>query len=71
MGGKENEYELVRFCNKLNTSVIGGADKLLQYFIRTYQPKEIISYADRRWSQGRLYDKLKFTNNLVLSYAYW
>ena len=26
-----NGYELVRFCNKLNTSVIGGASKLFRY----------------------------------------
>ena len=27
-----NSYELLRFCNKLNTSVIGGASKLFKYF---------------------------------------
>jgi len=53
-------YELSRFCNKLNTTIIGGADKLLKYFIKTYTPKEIISYADRRWSIGNLYEKLGF-----------
>ena len=60
MGGDSNQYELLRFCNKLATTVIGGADKLLKYFINTYNPKEIISYADRRWSQGGLYEKLGF-----------
>ena len=62
MGGDSNQYELLRFCNKLDTTVIGGADKLLKYFIKTYKPKEIISYADRRWSQGDLYEKLNFIN---------
>jgi len=57
---KEGSYELLRFCNKLDTTVIGGADKLLKYFINTYTPIEIISYADRRWSQGNLYKKLGF-----------
>jgi hypothetical protein len=61
MGNGTNQYELLRFCNKLNTSVIGGADKLFKYFIKTYNPIEIISYADRRWSQGDLYEKLGFT----------
>jgi len=56
----DNQYELLRFCNKLNTSTIGGANKLLKYFITTHKPKEIISYADRRWSQGNLYSKLNF-----------
>jgi hypothetical protein len=53
-------YEMLRFCNKLNTSVIGGADKLFKYFIKNYQPKEVISYADRSWSQGELYKNLNF-----------
>ena len=58
---EKNHYELLRFCNKLNTNVIGGANKLLKYFINQYQPQEIISYADRRWSQGNMYEKLGFT----------
>ena len=55
-----NHYELIRFCNKLNTSVIGGASKLLNHFIKMYNPTEIISYADKRWSNGDLYKKLGF-----------
>jgi len=64
--------ELIRFCNKLNTSVIGGANKLLQYFIKTYKPNEIISYADRRWSQGDLYEKLgfEFISNTIPNFSY-
>jgi hypothetical protein len=57
----DNKYELLRFCNKLDTIVIGGANKLLSYFVKNYSPIEIISYADRRWSQGNLYEKLGFT----------
>ena len=55
------EYELLRFCNKLNTVVIGGASKLFNYFVKKYNPESIISYADRRWSQGNLYEKLGFS----------
>lgn len=58
---KDGQYELARFCNSLNTTVVGGASKLLDYFIKKYSPKEIISYADRRWSDGGLYDKLGFS----------
>lgn len=63
LGNKINivgEYELIRFCNKLNTSIIGGASRLLNYFIKTYNPTEIVSYADRRWSKGDLYQTLGF-----------
>ena len=44
------EYELIRYS--ASTSVVGGASKLLSYFIKTYHPKKIISYADRRWTDG-------------------
>jgi hypothetical protein len=57
---KKYEYELLRFCNKLNLSVIGGASKLLTYFKRNYTPKSIISYANKRWSTGNLYELLGF-----------
>ena len=74
MGRKsiDGHYELLRFCNKLYTSVVGGADKLLKYFIKTYNPKEITSYADRRWSQGDLYEKLgfEFIHNSKPNYFY-
>ena len=52
-----SKYELLRFCNKLNTVVIGGASKLFNYFIEKYNPESVVSYADRRWSQGNLYEK--------------
>lgn len=68
----DNSYELVRFCNKLNTTVIGGASKLLKNFIIKYNPNQIVSYADRRWSQGGLYERLgfNFIKNNVPSYYY-
>ena len=57
---KEGSFELLRFCNKLNTNVIGGASKLQKYFENKYKPNEIISYADLRWSDGNLYKKLNY-----------
>jgi len=57
---KKYQYELLRFCSKIGHSVIGAAGKLLSYFEKTYTPKSIISYANRRWSQGNVYEKLKF-----------
>jgi hypothetical protein len=55
-------WNLSRFCTVLNTNVIGGASKLLKYFIKNYNPSRIISYADISWSNGNLYDNLKFQN---------
>lgn len=59
------DYELVRFCNKKNITVIGGASKILSYFERKYNPKGIVSYADLRRGQGNMYLKLGFNFNHV------
>jgi len=69
---KDGEYELLRFCNKLNTNVIGGASKLFNYFIKNYKPKEIITYANRSHSQGNLYEKLgfEFVSKTLPNYYY-
>lgn len=58
---EDGGWNLSRFCNKLNTNVIGGAGKLLKYFINNYDPSRIVSYADRDWSEGDLYYKLGFS----------
>lgn len=57
---KDGHYELLRFCNKINTTVVGGATKLYKHFEKNYKPLKIISYADRRWSEGNLYKQLGF-----------
>jgi len=56
----ENDWEMLRFCNKLNTNVIGGASKLFKYFIKNYKYNSIITYADRSYSTGKLYEILGF-----------
>lgn len=66
IGTSKNEdlsdcWELVRFCSKLNKSVIGGASKLFKHFVRTYQPNRIRSFSDRAHTRGTLYQKLGFT----------
>ena len=57
---KENEYELLRFCSKKNYNIPGAAQKLFSHFIKIHNPNTIISYADRRWSNGKLYNKIGF-----------
>ena len=59
---EEGGYNLSRFCNVINTNVVGGASKLLSYFIKNYSPTRIVSYADKDWSIGQLYYTLGFTN---------
>ena len=68
---KESVFEMLRFCNKLGYSVIGGASKLLNQFIKDYNPIEIVSYADRRWSQGDLYEKIGFELSNISKPSYF
>ena len=57
---KDDTFELLRFCNKLNVNIIGGASKLFKYFTSNYSCVSVISYADRRWGNGELYNTLGF-----------
>jgi len=58
---KDCEWNLNRFCTLTNLNVIGGASKLLNFFIKKYKPSRIISYADKDWSKGQIYFKLGFS----------
>ena len=55
----KREFELIRFCNKINYSIIGAASKLFKHLIKTNND-EIISYADISLFNGGLYEKLGF-----------
>jgi hypothetical protein len=70
-----NEWEMVRFCNKLNTNNIGGASKLFKYFNILYNTDKIpvVSFSDRRFFKGSLYKILgfEFEKNTSPSYIYW
>lgn len=68
----ENEYELLRFCSKLGYHIPGAASKLLKHFETDLKPNKIISYADRRWSNGKLYESIgfKFAKNTEPNYWY-
>jgi hypothetical protein len=62
----KREYELIRFCNKLNTNVIGSASKLFNHFIKNNNIETIVSYSDISLFNGYLYEKLGF-NKVSLS----
>ena len=68
---KNYEWELSRYVTVSNFNVIGGAGKLLKYFENNYNPKSLITYADRRWSGGELYKKLNFEHIRTTEPGYW
>jgi len=65
MNGSNYEWELLRFCNKINHSVIGGASKLLKHFIKENNPTNIISYADIRYKKRE--HRYKFRKDILVS----
>lgn len=56
---KKYDYELLRYATISSFNIVGGASKLFKHFIKKYKGK-IITYADRRWSVGNLYNNLGF-----------
>ena len=51
---KLNEIELGRFCSKLHTQVLGGMSKLLTHCRKQFT-EDIVSYCDKRYSDGKSY----------------
>ena len=52
--------ELVRYASVTGVNVMGGLSKLLEHFIDKVQPDDIMTYADREWSDGGVYETLGF-----------
>lgn len=68
---KENCWELSRFATISFFSILGISGKLLSYFEKNYNPKVILTYADRRWSEGKMYENLGFTLDHTSPPNYW
>ena len=62
-------WELIRFASK--ASVRGAASKLLHAFKRQTEAATLISYADRRWSNGNLYNSIGFKQIAITAPSYW
>lgn len=55
---KKFEWELLRFANALDTTVVGGASKLYSYFIATRKPKSICTYTGKVLGEAGVYEKI-------------
>jgi len=58
--GRKEQWEMKRFA--LSKPVVGGAGKLFKHFTRNFEPVQIKTYADRRWSTklDNVYEKIGF-----------
>lgn len=68
---KDIEWELLRYCNKAQTTVVGGASKLFSSFIKINNPINVISYSHRHISDGSLYRNLGFVKERSTEPSYY
>lgn len=68
---KKIEWELLRLVTKCHVRVVGGTARLWQYFVKTYSPNSIVSYCDKRWFTGGIYEKLGMTKIQCGKPGYW
>jgi len=70
---EEGVWELTRYCVKIGYSITGGFKRLLHYFVKKHNPKQIITYSDERWTDGGMYDRngFKITSEIVPNYTYF
>ena len=54
------DCECIRSITKLNTTVVGGMNKLFQYFLKEYQPNKVLYYVDYNTHNGTSMEKLGF-----------
>ena len=64
-------WTLQRFCNRLNTSIIMGATRLLTHFCKEHPDGDIISFASHDISNGHLYEVLGFEYAGEIQTCYW
>lgn len=67
--GSKPAWEMIRFCTM--GAVPGGAGKLFSHFRKRHQGEACVSYADRRYSQGKLYRQLGFEEMGETRPNYW
>jgi transposase len=64
------KWELIRFSTKLDHNICGGFSKLFKHF-RKLHSGTIISYSDRTYSGGNLYEDNGFTLSHYNRPSYW
>ena len=71
---KNFKFELIRYCCKLGTTIVGGMSKLLTSAVNSHGINHLISYADRRWTCSlpltNIYELAGFTRYGVSSPNY-
>ena len=65
------DIEMIRMCNALGNTVVGGAEKLFKHARQYFKNKSIISYCDRSKFTGLIYSRLGFTSESYSPGYFW
>lgn len=52
--------ELIRFCNRAGSLVVGGLSKLIKHYTLAYTPDDIMTYIDPDWGSGKGFENIGF-----------
>ncbi|MES2381138.1 MAG: hypothetical protein V4538_08860 [Bacteroidota bacterium] len=56
----KRSFELIRYCNKCNYTVVGGLSKLINHFANEKTAGDIMTYIDKDFSDGDSFKKIGF-----------
>lgn len=65
----DGTWELTRFS--VDGHIPGAASRLFKAFIRDHDPSNIVSYSDRRWNTGAVYERIGFKREGATLPNYW
>jgi len=70
---KDDSWELLRYCNKIGWTVVGSASKLFSFFVKNFNPTQVISYADISWTSlsGSVYEKIGLKKEHISKPSYY
>lgn len=57
---KNYEWELIRMCSLQGTTIVGGASRLIRYFINDQNPSSILTYSHLDNGFNTVYEKIGF-----------
>ena len=73
-GKGKYEWEVIRGATKLGYTVVGGASKIFNYFIKTYNPQNCVYYIDYNYFNGNSLKNLpnmKFIKSQISFKNWW
>lgn len=65
------EFEIIRMASENSTTIVGGASKLFNFFVKEKNPNSCHTFADLRFGDGEVYLKCGFEYDGISKPNYW